>query len=287
MSPPLPTTLVAGRYRILSHLGAGGMATVYRALHLELGVEVALKILPATLAGESTEARFHREARAAARLGHPGCVRVLDHGPCLARSQFIAMELLAGPTLGAIVRRGPLAPAAAAETLTAILDALAHAHAQGVLHRDVKPDNVMYGRRGDEARPILIDFGLAKLADASPLTAAGACYGSPSYVAPERLLGRAYDARADVYSAGVMLYELCAGARPYVGATVSDILRAALSAAPVPLRARAPAVSPGLESIAMRAIARDPAQRFSDAGAMRAALAALAPRRRWWRRAAA
>jgi serine/threonine-protein kinase len=278
MRPPLPTTTLAGgKYRIVSHIGSGGMAEVYRAVHRDLGIEIALKIL--AHAGGDAEQRFRREARAAVSLDHPGCVRVYDFGPCAGDAQYIAMELLHGPSLrGLLGRYGAVRADWAVWTMRHVLDALAHAHRRGLLHRDLKPENVMFGRRGDEHRPVLIDFGLAKLAEAAPLTAAGMCCGSPSYVAPERLLGRPYRASADVYAAGVVLYELCAGIRPFRGETLAEICRDALTGAPVPLGTLAD-VPPALEAVVHRALARDPARRFPDAAAMADALGAIADRR--------
>lgn len=267
-----------GSYRIVSHIGSGGMSEVYRAVHQGLGIEVALKLLADV--GDDAWKRFSREARAAASLDHPGCVRVYDSGPWPGGAQYIAMELLHGPSLRTLLLRyGTLRADWAVWAMRHVLDALAHAHRRGVLHRDLKPENVMFGRRGDEHRPILIDFGLAKLADAAPLTAAGLCCGSPSYVAPERLLGRPYRATADVYAAGVVLYELLAGVRPFRGANLAEICRDALTGAPVPLRTLAPEVTPGLEAVVMRALARDPGRRWVDAAAMAAALDGLAERR--------
>jgi serine/threonine protein kinase len=141
-----------------------------------------------------------------------------------------------------------------------------------VLHRDVKPENVVFTYRDGVARGVLIDFGLAAVHDEGPLTAAGICVGSPSYLAPERLLGRAYDGRADVYAVGVILYEMLAGRRPFVGANATEIARAHLGATPVPLRALRPDVSPALEAIVYGALARRPADRFASADAMLAAL---------------
>jgi serine/threonine-protein kinase len=254
------------------------MAEVYRAEHTGLGIEVALKMLAA--ADGDAEQRFRREARAAIALDHPGCVRVLDFGPGPGGAQYLAMELLHGPSLRGLLRRyGAVSADWAVWAMRHVLDALAHAHRRGVLHRDLKPENVMFGRRGDEQRPILIDFGLAKLADAAPLTAAGLCCGSPSYLAPERLLGRPYRAAADVYAAGVVLYELVAGVRPFRGGTLAEICRDALTGAAIPLATLAPHVPPALEAAVMRALARDPARRFPDADAMAAALAAVPLRR--------
>ena len=253
---------VAGRYEILAPLGRGGMARVYRARDLVLRREVALKLLNGK-AGEALAARFEREARAIARLDHPGCVRILDCGP-----RFITMELVAGMTLGAALGNGPFAEARAIHIARGLVAALAHAHARGVLHRDVKPENVMLAG----SRPVLIDFGLACLDDEAGMTAVGTCVGSPSYVAPERLLGQPYDARADLYAVGIILYELLAGTRPFVGDTPDEIMQHALRRPPRPLRAVRRGISPEVDALVTRALAKDPARRFADAEDMLAAL---------------
>jgi serine/threonine-protein kinase len=268
-------TIIDSRYRVLGRIGAGGMATVYRARHLGMQRDVALKVLDATTAPGNLAKRFEREARAIARLDHPGCVRVFDYGRSIGR-QYLAMELLEGPTLARELDvRKRLPPLLVAQTAQQILDALAHAHAQGILHRDVKPSNVMFGRRGAGRRLVLIDFGLARLSDEAPLTAAGLCAGSPSYIAPERLAGAPYDARADVYATGVVLYEMLAGRRPFEGERAKDIAKKSLHEDPPLLAKLAPRTPPVLAAIVMRALAKDPAQRYPDAQSMLAAIEAL------------
>jgi serine/threonine-protein kinase len=253
---------VAGRYEILGPLGKGGMARVYRARDLVLRREVALKLLGSS-AGDALALRFEREARAIARLDHAGCVRILDCGP-----RFITMELVAGMTLAQSIATGWFDEARAVRIARGILAALAHAHARGVLHRDVKPANVMLAG----PRVVLIDFGLACLHDEAAVTAVGSCVGSPSYVAPERLLGRPCDARADVWAVGVILYEMVAGARPFPGTTPEQIMRHALHRPPRPLRAHRAGVSRALEALVQRALAKDPRRRFADAEEMLSAL---------------
>src|SRR5262245_47776533 len=181
-------TIFAGRYEILSAAGRGGMGYVYRARHLGLAKEVALKVV-----GDGKHdfaIRFAREARAIARLDHPNCVRVLDHGR-VDDLQYIAMELLHGETLADAMKRERLTTSRALVITRQLLAALAHAHEHGVIHRDIKPENVMLVKNG--TRAVLIDFGLASLKDEASVTAAGMCVGSPSYLAPERLLGKPHD----------------------------------------------------------------------------------------------
>lgn len=256
------------RYELLALLGAGGMGKVYRARHRGLDKLVALKILDPRLAkhGEvmRNAERFDREARAIARLDHPGCVRIYDHA-----AGFIAMELLDGPTLAAVLdEHGQLPMARALAIADDLLGALAHAHAHGVLHRDLKPQNVMLVRRG----AVIIDFGLAALHDAAKLTLDGMAFGTPSYLAPERLHGAPHDARSDLYAVGVMLYEMIAGIKPFVGASPEEILCNARDRPPRPLRVLRPEVPRALEDVIMRALAKDPARRFTDAEDMRFAL---------------
>jgi serine/threonine-protein kinase len=265
----IPGTLLEDRYRIVSELGAGGMGTVYRAVQLGMGGEVAIKVLDRLFAGGELAARFAREARAMGRLDHPGCVRVFGHGRIPDGRPYLAMELLDGPSLArAIAEEGPLSIEAAVAGTEQVLAALGHAHARGVLHRDVKPENLLY--TGAPRRLVLIDFGLARLRDEDPLTAAGLCAGSPSYLAPERLRGEDGDARTDLYALGVVLYEMLTGRRPFVGQTPVDIARQHLALPPPPIERRD--VPPELLAVVLRALEKDPVRRFQDAAEMSSAL---------------
>jgi serine/threonine-protein kinase len=263
-------TIFAGRYRILALLGQGGMGSVYRAQHQGLGKDVALKVIGRL--SHELESRFEREARAIARLDHPGCVRIYDHGEDERGVQFIAMELLDGPTLHTALAGDALSVPRALHVARAVLSALAHAHAHGVIHRDIKPENIMFGTRAG-FRVVLIDFGLASLRDAPALTGSGMALGSPSYIAPERLLGQGHDERSDLYGVGVVLYEMIGGLRPFLGATPEEIMTNVVTRPPRPLRALVPDVSPALDAVIRRALAKDPARRFADAEAMLSALA--------------
>jgi len=261
-----PGSIVADRYEIVSLLGRGGMGAVWRVRHLTLGKPLALKTLRAGAA--DFEARFEREARALARLDHPNCVGVLDYGRTDSH-HFIAMELCEGETLGSVLKTGAISFVRALHIARGLLAALGHAHAHGILHRDVKPENVvMVG-----ARPVLIDFGLAVLEDEAALTGAGMCLGSPSYIAPERLLGRGSDARTDVYAVGVILYEMLAGARPFAGESPEHTMQLALTRPPRPLRALRRDIPRELDAVVMRALAKEPARRFATADEMAHALA--------------
>ncbi len=245
------------------------MGNVYRAEHLGLGKDVALKVIGRL--SQELELRFEREAHAIARLDHPGCIRIHDYGEDEHGVQFIAMELLDGPTLHAAMAGEALSLPRALHIAKATLSALAHAHAHGVLHRDVKPENIMLGNRGG-FRVVLIDFGLASLCDAPALTGSGMAMGSPSYIAPERLLGHPHDARSDVYAVGVILYEMIAGLRPFLGNGAREIMANVMSRPPRPLRALVPDVSPALDALIRRALAKDPARRFADAEEMLSAI---------------
>lgn len=265
-------SIFANRYEILALVGRGGMGQVYRANDLVLDRVVAIKVLHADLDG-LREQRFEREAHALARLDHAGCVRIVDYGRADGRA-FIAMEMLAGESLSALLAREvQLSVTRAVYLADKLLAALAHAHDHGVWHRDLKPANVVIVSSGGGVRPVLVDFGLAFLQGDAALTQEGHCVGSPSYVAPERIGSRQCDARADLYAVGVLLYEMLAGACPFVGSTAQEILQAALEKPPRPLRALRPDVPPSLEAAIMRALQKDPARRFASAADLRAALA--------------
>ena len=258
--------IFAGRYRIRGHLGSGGMGHVYRAEHVGLNKPVALKVLGKR--SEEYVARFEREARAIARLDHVGCVRIFDHGTDARGIPYIAMELIDGPTLALALAEDSFEVSRALSVARALLVALAHAHQHGVVHRDLKPENVMFAG----PRVVIIDFGLASLSDAAGITGNGFAMGSPSYIAPERLRGEKHDARADVYAVGVILYEMLAGLRPFLGGSPQEIMTNALTRPPRPLRALVPDVSPALDAVIRRALAKDPAKRFADAEDMLSAL---------------
>jgi serine/threonine protein kinase len=181
------------------------------------------------------------------------------------------MELLDGETLGTALKAGRFTTTRALDITRQLLLALAHAHAHGVIHRDIKPENIMLVRGGKRA--VLIDFGLASLRDELPLTGVGMCLGSPSYLAPERLLGRPHDIRTDLYAIGVVLYEMIAGVKPFVGDSPEQTMQFALQRPPRPLRAIRRDIPSALDRLIRRALAKDPARRFQDAEEMLLALA--------------
>jgi len=254
-----------GPYRLLEELGRGAYGVVYRAQR-EGGEEVALKVLVKS-EGEAAR-RFQREAEITARLQEPGIVRTLDVGQ-EGRHPYFAMELCPGPTLKDRLREGPLPPPAAAELIAKLARAVAAAHQWGVIHRDLKPSNVILD---PERGPRITDFGLAKDTARERLTHTGDVLGTPVYMAPEQIAGRAIDHRIDVYALGVLLYETLSGSVPYYAADLQLLARMIEAGQAKPLRERRAEIPPDLEAICLRAMARDPDERYPTASALADAL---------------
>src|SRR5918995_1715802 len=274
MAAIAPDTLVDGRYRIIRRLGSGGMADVYCAEDTQLGREVALKVLYRRFAEDQEFVeRFRREASSAAGLSHPNVVQVFDRGQWDC-TYYIAMELLEGRNLKEVVRdHGALDPALAVDIVLQILKAARFAHRRGVVHRDIKPHNVIVDQEG---RAKVTDFGIAR-AGASDMTATGSIMGTAQYLSPEQAQGHPVDARADLYSIGVVLYELLTGVVPFDAETPVTVALKQVSESPVPPIQRNPAIPPALDAVVMRALRKDPDARFQDADEFIAALeAALA-----------
>ena len=273
MTQPSDGRVLAGRYRLLEAIGGGGMATVHRARDEVLQRDVAVKLLRPWLADDpAVEERFRREALQAAKLNHPHIVSVLDLGRD-GDDDFLVMELVVGETLAQrSAREGPFPPAEAARIGAQLAAGLAHAHEHGLVHRDVKPANVVLDERG--AR--LTDFGIAKsVEEAVHLTGTGLVMGTAGYLAPEQLSHRPVDARADQFALGCVLFELLTGQPPYGTGTPVEV--AARRFGPPPrASAAAPGVPAPLDAIVMRAMAIDPADRYPDAAALAAALEAAA-----------
>jgi serine/threonine protein kinase len=261
-------------FRIDAVLGRGATGTVYRATQQMLGRAVALKVLHPPLAADpEMVARFQREARAVARLSHPGVVAVLAVGDAPDGRPYMAMELVAGTTLERLVEDGPLPAARAIDIARQVAAALAQTHAAGVVHRDLKPANVMLVRRPDGSdRAILVDFGIARTFDDEPrLTAGGIALGTPHYMAPEQVLGEAVDGRTDVYALGVVLYRMLTGVVPFDGAGM-QVMMAHLHRVPdAPHRLR-PDLDPALEAIVLGCMAKRRDDRFQSADDVRHAL---------------
>jgi eukaryotic-like serine/threonine-protein kinase len=270
--------LLSGRYRLEERIAAGGMGTVHAATDERLHRRVAVKLLKDDLAhDERFVARFEREARAAAALSHPNVAGVFDYGED-GGTRFIVMELAPGRDLARVLREeGPLSPDRARAIGSQLCAALAHAHAAGLVHRDVKPANVIVA---DDGRVKVTDFGIARAVGDSTLTATGSVLGSAHYMAPEQASGSPVTAAADVYSAGIVLYEMLTAALPFTGdSPVSVAMRHVSDEVPAPSAVN-PDVPESLDAIVARATAKDPADRWPGAAAMGAALegtAATAP----------
>jgi len=264
-----------GRYKILSLLGRGGMGEVYLAHDTRLGREVALKLLPAEFMQDRERVRrFEREASATLSLTHPNIVTIYDIGQADG-VHYIASEFIEGQTLRRRMRSGPMELREAIDVVIQVADALAEAHAKGVVHRDIKPENVMLRR---DVFVKVLDFGLAKLSesfsrgqahfsdeDSSPSdypTDPGKMMGTPRYMSPEQIRGREVDARADIFSLGVLLYEMVAGRAPFEGASTGEVIAAILDHEPAPLERCAREIPAKLVRIVRRSLAKDREQRY-------------------------
>jgi WD40 repeat protein len=257
-----------GNYELLEELGAGGMGLVWKARQVNLNRPVALKMIRSgTLANDEEVRRFLAEAEAAGQLQHPGVVTIHEVGTHEGQYYF-TMDLVRGAHLGAVVDGTPLAPARAARYARLIAEAVHYAHGKGILHRDLKPQNVMVDERDE---PRVTDFGLAKRVGAqSDLTLTGTAVGSPSYMSPEQALG--HNARvgvtADVYSIGAILYEMLTGRPPFQAASAVETMQQVISAEPAAPRRVNPAVPRDLETICLHCLEKDPARRYASARAL-------------------
>jgi serine/threonine-protein kinase len=261
-SDTLIDTVFDGRYRIVRRLGAGGMANVYMAEDEELDRPVAIKILNDRYANDELFVeRFRREARSAAALSHPNIVSIYDRGEAEG-TYYIAMEVIDGASLKELIRQnGRLRPAQAIAYTRQILSALRFAHKNGIVHRDIKPHNILIGA---EERLKVTDFGIAR-AGASQMTEAGSIMGTAHYLSPEQARGAQVTAASDLYSVGVVLYEMLTGDVPFTGDTPVEIAMKHLNDAPRPPSARVPGIPADLDRIVMRALAKDPQDRYRSA----------------------
>ena len=253
--------VIAGRYRLDARLAAGGMGEVYQATHVELGRKLALKLMRPELSKDpSFIERFRREAMTASRLGHPHIVDIIDSGRAEDGQFYFVMEFLDGKTLSALADEGPVALPLALELATQIAQALEVAHRAGVVHRDLKPDNVIVLDRAGQPFVKLVDFGIAKVVEAGDrkLTTHGLIMGTPQYMAPEQAAGLPIDARADVYALGLILFELLTGHPPLIGSTPALIMSAHISTIAPPLDPGFPST---LRSLLSRMLAKSPADR--------------------------
>jgi serine/threonine-protein kinase len=265
--------LAAGRYRIDERLGRGGMGTGFAGHDLRLDRDVAVKVLRDDLGHDpALRRRFEREARSAARVAHPHAVAIYDTGEDSDHDAFIVMERLSGRTLGHELAEGPLTDARLREVAGQVLGALAAAHREGIVHRDVKPGNILLA---DDSSVKVADFGIATTLEGDD-TSTAVPVGTPAYTAPERLRGLAATPCSDLYSLGVVLYEAAAGVRPFRGEGASAVVEAVVAGTHPPLAERRPDLPPAFVAAVERALATDPAARFVDAESMRAVLTGTA-----------
>ncbi len=262
-----------GQYEIADVIGVGGMATVYRALQASTGRDVALKVISSQYADDPNfAARFEHEARLFARLQHPHILPMYDFGRAENRL-YLVMRLVDGGSLDVQLRRGALPLPEAARLFTQIAGALTYAHGEGVIHRDLKPNNILLDKGGS---PYLTDFGIAKVVEGSAaLTATGAVMGTPSYMAPEQWRGHEIDARTDIYALGVMLYEMLTGTVPFKGDTPYVLMYKHFDEAPLPPAQLNATLPEGVNAIIQRAMAKNMADRFTSANTMADALNAI------------
>ncbi len=264
-----------GRYRIVRELGHGAMGVVYEGRDPNIGRRVAIKtarreLIAGPNAAPDALERFYREARVAGMLNHPNIITVYDAGE-QDGTAFIAMEYIDGPDLGARIAKGPrLSTQEAVELVATLAEALAFAHEQGVVHRDVKPANIMLPRNGP---PKLADFGIAHVLD-STLTQEGSLVGTPNYMSPEQFMGQRVDGRSDLFSLGIILYELLTAERPFTGSAFSTVMHHVIKTSPVPPQELNFAVGETLSREVMTALAKGPQDRHSDGNAFASALRA-------------
>jgi serine/threonine-protein kinase len=280
---PLADTIIGERYRVLGRIGEGGMGTVFRVEHMHMKKVLALKLLrPEFSSVQDATRRFEREAQSASRLNHPNIIAVTDFGQGANGEMFLVMEFVAGePLVEVLAREGRLEPVRACRITGQILGALEHAHAEGVIHRDLKPANVMLvaDSQGRETVKIL-DFGIAKMTQAQsndePLTRGLMIFGTPAYMSPEQAAGQEVDLRADLYSCGIMLFEMLVGRKPFQNDDLVKLLSLQITQPP-PRFADVAAdlrVPPAIESAVMRVLEKDRDRRFASAAEFRKALEA-------------
>jgi len=283
-APNLPRAPKAGtplgRYLLLDVVGHGAMASVFRARDSQLGREVAVKVMGMTVAtrGQGAE-RFRREAQAVAALKHPGIVEIYDFVPATAEEpSYIVAELIEGPTLRRLLdeRQARLLPEVAALIALPLAEALATAHARGIVHRDIKPDNVMLEHSGDRCRVVITDFGVAHITGLETMTASGALVGSPAYMSPEQARGHDVGPAADIWALGVLLYEMATGCLPFPGKDPFSVIAAIARGTFRRPSQIAATVGPRFERIVLRCLLRDPAARYPSAGELATDLRELA-----------
>ena len=288
---PLRGVIIGGKYRLIERVGQGGMGTVYRALQSGLNRPVAIKILKRELnVDRDTVARFHREANAMSLLTHPNTVRVYDFGQTEDGLLYLVMELLVGELITDVMARGPLDIVDAVRITQQILRSLGEAHRNAIVHRDLKPDNVFVARAEGHAtrrgEPVIkvLDFGIAKVVAPDRRldqfeTQAGTVFGTPRYMSPEQAQGAPLDGRSDLYSVGALLYQMLVGRAPFVDDDAVVVMAKHIQELPESPRSAVPErpIPERLNDVVMRALAKDPGQRFQEASDFDAALEACVP----------
>ena len=270
-------TVLQGRYRVLDAIAAGGMGVVYRGERVGLERVVAIKFLHGEVATqEQFRKRFEIEARAMSRLSHPHCVSVIDFG--VVDVPYFVMDYVTGRPLGKMIAEGPIPIERAIHITRQLLAGLAHAHSQGIVHRDIKPDNLILDEAlGTRDHLRILDFGLAKLRDFAVDLTSGLAIGTPSYMAPEQTFSQPVDTRTDLYAVGIVLYEMLTGIKPFRAESTAELIRLQREGTAVPIRTVRPDArfSTRLEGVVQRALAKRPAARFQTASEMAAALEAM------------
>jgi len=283
VSDPYLGQEVAGQFRIVEKIGKGGMGAVYKAEQPDMNRYVAIKILHSRyLSRSDLVSRFRREARAMSQLSHPNTARVFLYGQLDDGACYFVMEYLAGQNLAQIVRaEGAMKPRRAIRIMTQVCSALEEAHQAGIVHRDLKPENIFVTSQGGiRDFPKVLDFGLAKVTErqmrpgSMVLTQQGMVFGTPEFMSPEQAHGKTLDARSDIYSLGIILYELLTGKLPFDAKQPIEYIQLHVNATPIPLSERRPSAEfpPGLERVVMMALAKKPEDRFASAAEFAAAL---------------